>query len=168
MEDVKRDRFDYYLDLETGVTVQISEGAMRDSVSSIYSSEPDEDSEGDVLVDSEIDTDAELPDEVFDILESDMSVILDGERFVRIPERESREAFTCMRTFSESLVEGPFKASLLNALNGRNSFRKYKQLLATNPREWKRWHSFNAKKMRIVIRSWIEDLGFRPVRERKV
>lgn len=167
MEDIKRDRHDYYLDLETGAVVRISEGALRNSLATLYTSDPDDNVDEDILVDSEIDTSAEMPDEILDALETSLSVILDSERYARIPERDSREAFAGMRKFADSVEKGPLKDSLLHALGGRNSFRKFKKLLADHQRERKKWHTFNAKQMRSVIRAWIEDLGFRPVRERK-
>jgi len=167
MEDTRRDRHDYYLDLETGAVIRISERAMRDSLASLYTSDPEDNPEEDILIDSEIDTSAEITDEVHDVLETNLLVILNGERYTRIPERDSREAFAGMRKFADSLEDRSLKESLLNALGGRNSFRKFKKLLAEHLRERKQWHAFNAKQMRSVIRAWIENLGFRPVRERK-
>jgi len=167
MEDVVRDRFDYYLDTGSGEVIVISQKVIHDSLAELYTSEPDENLDEDVLLDSAVNTSADLSDEMLDSLERDVSVLLDTMRYIRVPERNSSEAYECMRGFTNSLKDSDLQDDLLKALNGKYSFRKFKQVLITHPAERKRWHSFNAKQMRTIIRSWIEDLGFKPVRKRK-
>lgn len=158
MEDVVRDAFDYYLDLETGEVMVISEDIMTDIRRRLYEDEIGE-IDGDIEY-IEFDEDPEIPDWMADEMEMHLEVLLDESgRYVRIPEREPQRAYQCMVAFIETVQNEPLKWELESALSGKGAFRKFKDVLLRFPRERKRWHGFNAKAVKREIIEWLESLG---------
>lgn len=167
MEDTARDRFDYYLDRETGDVVRISEETLSTALSMLYLGEPSYDPGEDELYDSEVNLSADLPDHVEASLELVLATILDPERYLRVPERASREAFECMESFVAQCQSGALRLLLFDALRGGHPFRAFKAALGKFPQERKQWHAYNAKRMRGIIREWLLVSGIRPVRRRR-
>ncbi len=159
MEDVRRDRFDYYLDLETGRVKEISVETLNRANRLLYLSTEDE-YEPDVVFDSEVNLDAEVDDKTLETVEEALTVLLNESRFVRIPERDSADAFNTMRDFAETVKDEGLRKSLLSALDGKGAFRRFKDALLADKKERKRWHGFNALHMKRVIKRWLEDIGF--------
>ena len=157
MEDVARDTFDYFLDLETGEVVSISEEIVRDLKERL--SDDLEEIADDVEY-VEFDEEPEIPDWMTDEMEIMLEILFDeGERYVRIPERETRSAFQAMDEFVKTVGDPLLKERLSVALNGKGAFRKFKDILISFPRERKRWHGFNAKTARTEILQWLKSLG---------
>lgn len=167
MEDTARDRFDYYLDRESGDVVRISEEALSAALSALYIGEPSFDPDEDVLYDSAVNLSADLPDHVEESVELALAALLDPVRYMRIPERASREAFECMRVFADRCEAESVRGILADALHGDNPFRAFKAALGRFPQERKKWHAHNAKRMRVLIREWLLVSGIRPVRRRR-
>ncbi len=157
MEDVRRDRFDYYLDLKTGKVREISVDTLHKATKILYS-DTDEEYEPDVVFDSQVNLDAEMDDETLDSIEDVLEVLLNERRYVRIPERDSADAFKTMRAFAETVKNESLKRSLISALNGRGAFRRFKDALLEDKKERKRWHGYNALHMKKVIKKWLEGL----------
>jgi hypothetical protein len=166
MEDVRRPEHDYYLDLETGRIIRVPVHVMEETLDQLYADYDDDDSNEDVLFDSELDVSAELPEEAFDDLEKVISVIPGTERYLRIPERDSSEAFECMKAFAKTISNDTLGTELKNSLKGAGAFRKFKQSLMSFPKERKAWNRYNAKRMQAVIKEWLEDNGIKPIRKR--
>ena len=158
MEDVSRDTFDYFLDLETGEVMTFSEEILREVKSRLYFSDSEE--FGDEVEYIEFDEEPDIPDWMQDEVEVALEILLDeDERYVRIPERQSLTAYKSMADFIET-VEDPFlKEKLLNALNGKGAFRRFKDVLIDYPKERKRWHGYNAKAMKREIIEWLGSIG---------
>ncbi|NOZ25814.1 MAG: hypothetical protein GXO94_06980 [Nitrospirae bacterium] len=154
MEDVRRDRFDYFLDLETSKVVVLSVAALNEALTVLYGkASPDYDR--DVVFDSEVNLDAELSDRCEETLDVALSVLMDERRYVRIPERNSREAFSVMKSFASTVQAAGLRRRLEDALNGAGSFKRFKDALLSDKKERKRWHGYNAKAMRRVIAVWL-------------
>jgi len=166
MEDVRRDRFDYYLDTATGRVIRIGASLLDDTIGALYRGVPDDDLDEDVEFDSEVITSPRLPEEVYDDLERAISVIPRSDRYFRIPERDREEAFRCMKRFASTVATGELREALLRSLNGQRAFRRFKDVLRANPKERKEWNRYNARAMQSVIREWLEENGIRPVRRR--
>ncbi len=158
MEDVRRDRSDYYLDLQTGEVREISIEILNRANQMLYLSQ-EEDYEPGVVFDSEVNLDAEVNDETIDEIEDTLQVLLNEKRYVRIPERDSADAFSTMKAFAKTVKDEKLKKSLLSALDGKGAFRRFKDALLADKKERKRWHGFNALHMKKVIKRWIEEVG---------
>lgn len=166
MEDVRRPEHDYYLDLETGRIIQLPVHVMEETLDQLYVDYDDDDGNEDVLFDSELNVSAEFPEEVFDDLETVISIVPGTERYLRIPERDSSEAFECMKAFARTVSHDTLGPELNHSLKGAGSFRKFKKSLMNFPKERKEWNRYNAKRMQSVIKEWLEDNGIKPIRKR--
>jgi hypothetical protein len=161
MEDVVRDTFDYYLDLETGEVAAFSEEILGEARSRLYDSESEEiDDDTEYM---EFDEEPELPEWMVDEIELALEILLDEERFVRIPERSSGMAFEAMAEFADSVEDPSLREKLHSALDGKGAFRKFKDTLIDYPRQRKRWHGYNAKAIENEITEWLASLGIEVV-----
>lgn len=162
MEDIVRDSFDYYFDTETGEIISLSEEMLEEIESRLYD-EGDEELDEDIEC-IEYDEEPELPDWMLDEIDLALEVLLDESgRFVRIPERPSDKAYKTMSGFTESLEESVLKVELMDALNGKGAFRKFKDVLIHHPKERKKWHGYNAKVMKKEITAWLESIWVEPL-----
>jgi hypothetical protein len=158
MEDVVRDTFDYFLDLETGEVLTFSEEIVREMKERLYDDEYDEIKDDIEYI--EFDEEPEIPDWMTDEMDMALEILLDESgRYVRIPERETRFAYQSMNDFIDMVEDLTLKKELSEALNGKGAFRKFKDILIGVPRERKRWHGYNAKAMKKEITEWLKTLG---------
>ncbi len=157
MEDVVRDTFDYFLDLETGEVLPLSDEIIRDLKARLS------DEVGDIEDDIEyieFDEEPEIPDWMTDEMEMILEILLDESgRYIRIPERDNRAAYQSMCAFINSIGDPLLNEEIASALDGKGAFRKFKDVLVRFPKERKRWHGYNAKAMREEILEWLKSLG---------
>jgi hypothetical protein len=162
MEDVVRDSFDYFLDLQTGEVMALSEDILSEVGARLY--EGDFDEIGDNVEYIEFSEEPNLPCWMEDEVELVLEVLLnENGRYVHIPERYSSEAHHVMTEFLEIIKNPVIKEELTHALNGKGAFKRFKNVLISYPKERKRWHGFNAKAMKRVIIEWLKSLGIEPV-----
>ena len=162
MEDISRDTFDYFLDTQTGEVITVSEEILREMKDMLY----DEDYEemGDEIEYIEFDTEPEVPDWMFDEADLALEVLLDSTaRYIRIPEMNSDTAFSIMKEFVQTVRDHVLKKKLVNALNGKGAFRRFKDILTEYPKERKCWHRYNAKASRSEILKWLHACGIKTV-----
>ncbi len=158
MEDVRRDRFDYYLDLVTGEVKEIPVSLLKAALRKLYH-ELEEDYEMGTVFDSEVNMDADLTVEEEEVVEKAVEVLLYPNRFIRIPERDSDEAFEVMTRFAMTVKDPVLRKELAASLNGSGAFRRFKDVLLRDRKERKRWHGFNAKAMKEVIDRWYNEVS---------
>lgn len=166
MEDIRRDRFDYYLDMKTGKVIPLAEDLMGNALGHLYNEVPDDDLDTEVLYDSELNTSTELPNDMYDSLETALAVLPRTDRYIRIPERDRAEAFETMKSFAKEHENNEYKSNLLRSLKGAGAFRKFKDTLKVFPKERKEWNRYNAKQMRKVIKEWLGSNGIQSARKR--
>ena len=157
MEDTDRDAFDYFLDMESGEVIILSEDIIN-KAQEILAESYDEDI-GD-YDDVEVEEEPSIPEWMEDEIELALDVfIYEKERYIRIPERARRYGFETMKAFAETLEDEMLKEILLELLDGKNAFRRFKDSLAPYPKERKLWYGFNAKASRNEIRAWLRSIG---------
>jgi len=162
MEDVVRDSFDYFLDLQTGEVMALSEDILSEVGARLY--EGDFDEIGDNVEYIEFSEEPNLPCWMEDEVELVLEVLLnENGRYVHIPERYASEAHHVMTEFLEIIKNPVIKEELTHVLNGKGAFKRFKNVLISYPKERKRWHGFNAKAMKRVIIEWLKSLGIEPV-----
>jgi hypothetical protein len=162
MEDVVRDKFDYFLDLRTGQVISLSEKTFREAGSIFY--EGDEDEFGEDVEYIEFDREPEMPEWMEEELERVLEVLLNEKgRYIRIPERTSAEAYMTMLEFIGFVEDAALKEELSSSLTGKGSFRRFKETLTTAPAERKKWHRHNSKAVKEEIREWLRSYGVDPV-----
>lgn len=164
MEDVLRDCFEYYLDTETGKVIQVSENIIDEVRKRLSMDDNDPDEIPEDVEYIEFDSEPEIPDWMHDEMENLFEIVLDNtDRYVRIPERDRFTAYKTMQEFIDTLNDEDLKEKLMIALDGKRAFRRFKDVLIEYPKERKKWHAFNAKKMRKEITDWLETLGIKPL-----
>lgn len=157
-EDVVRDTFDYYLDLETGEVITLSHEIVSELRTRLSDDESDE--IGDDLEYIEFDEEPDIPDWMTDEMEIILDVILDESgRYIRIPERDRRIAYRSMRDFIDTIQDPLLKRELSSALDGKGAFKKFKDTLINYPRERKLWHRHNAKAIKKESIEWLKSMG---------
>lgn len=162
MEDISRETFDYFLDLETGEVISFSEEILGEVKARLYDSDSDEINDDIEYI--EFDEEPELPDWMHDEVELALEILLDeDERFVRIPERNKSVAYKSMAAFIDTIEDPVFKEELSLSLSGKGAFRKFKDVLIDYPKERKRWHGYNSKEMKREIIEWMNSIGVTPV-----
>jgi hypothetical protein len=162
MEDVSRDKFEYYLDIVTGEVIALSGEILGEIELRLYDSDYDE-IEDDIEY-IEYDEEPDLPEWMEDEVELALEVLLDEDgRYVRIPEREPPKAYKTMAEFIDTIKDPVLKEQLSNVLNGKGAFRRFKDVLIEYPKERKRWHGYNAKAVKNEIIEWMNTLGSRTV-----
>ena len=84
------------------------------------------------------------------------------ERFLMVPQADSREAYRDMELFAETVTDAHLRDLLAVALNGRGAFRRFKDVLLDYPAERERWFAFSAGRWRQRIDDWLRDEGVLP------
>ncbi|MFZ6016756.1 MAG: UPF0158 family protein [Nitrospirota bacterium] len=159
MEDIVRNAFDYFLDLKTGAVIVLSGDILSRAKSILYKGVDDESRIDEIRFNEEYD----LPDWMEDEVELAIEILFDEEkRYIRIPERQSGEAYTTMTNFLETITDQELKEELSVALNGKGAFARFKNVLIDYPKERKRWYGYNAKAMKKVIIEWLDSIGVEP------
>jgi hypothetical protein len=157
MEDTARDAFDYFLDRETGEIIILSEDIINKAQAILAESYDDD--IGD-FEDVEVEKVPVIPEWMEDEIELALEIfIYEKDRYARIPERNPRYGYDTMKAFARTLEEEALKETLLELLDGKNAFRRFKDSLAPYPKERKLWYGFNAKASRNEIEDWLRSIG---------
>lgn len=157
MEDVARDAFDYFLDLETGEVKTISVDALERAKNSLY--------RDDELLDGSSLEEFEMPEWIEAEVELIIKIFSEKQRYARIPERESREAYSLMESFTEKIEELKPHDELSALLNSPDSFSRFKKALSAFPEHKRKWFAFNAHAMKKTITEWLNSIGVKPEQE---
>jgi predicted nucleotidyltransferase len=160
-EDATWER-NYYLDLETGQVVWISQET-RWQLESIYEETYDPDSEEPVEL-TEVLQDYDLPDwEKEVLLEADRVERFYGTRYIGVPEADSHEGYRDMERFILTVQDERLQDRLWQAIQGRGAFRRFKDVLAGYYREEKRWYAFQDERIRGRILDWLASKDIEPM-----
>ncbi len=152
----------YYLDLETGQVVWITQET-RWQLESIYEETYDPDSEAPVEL-SDVLQDYDLADwQKEDLLEADRVDRFYGSRYIGVPEADSHEGYRDMERFILTIQDERLQDRLWQAIEGRGAFRRFKDVLAGHYREEKRWYAFQDDRIRARILDWLESKGIEPI-----
>ena len=140
MDQRERDMLDWYLDLETGSVILVSND---------YDLEDMEQDEFDAMP----------PQKREELADSWRVLHDDGSGFERIPEAESRDAYRLMEQFIDRVPDPRVARELEQAIAGKGAFRRFKEALSAHPRLQHQWYAFEAEAKCAWARQWLEDLG---------
>jgi hypothetical protein len=105
----------------------------------------------------------DLPDWGKDLIETAENIVRDESgRYVDIPRKTSSEAYDLMVEFARSVTNSNLKEKLEIALDGKGTFRRFKNVISDYPDEEKRWFAFKDKRMREEVIEWLNALGIEP------
>jgi hypothetical protein len=116
----------YYLDLETGEIINISDEFM----------------------------DHEEKEELEKKVEDGF-----GKRYVSITYASSDEGYKDMEDFVGTVEDRDLKEKLHIAIDGRDAFRRFKNVLLAHPEERERWFKFKDARVKERVKEWLEAEG---------
>jgi hypothetical protein len=160
MEDTVRDAFDYFLDVETGEILILSEDILN-RARSLFSRDIDEDMED--FEEVEFDREIDIPVWMEDEIELALDIFLSDGNYVRIPERAPGNVYAAMNEFIEQLQDTQLGMEIRQMLAGQGTFRRFKNALEPYPKLRKLWYAYNAKIARKEIMEWLQSLSIEPV-----
>ncbi|MEP7357783.1 MAG: UPF0158 family protein [Anaerolineales bacterium] len=152
------DRPDYFLDLETGRVIVITEDvrsdyrALKREIGSV------EASQWEAAFAAAME--AEIPEWEQGLMR-DIEFVEKGfpETCIRVPAADSTEGFQDMEAFIETVPAQRLRGSLERAIGGRRPFRAFKDVLAGDPPERERWFKFKQALLRERALEWLAEEG---------
>lgn len=152
----------YYLDLETGRLLLITEEERR-LLASLWKRLPlgEEVSVDTVLAAIQ---NLDIPDWQKSSACEAALVELDseGSRCLAVPYQDSREAYRDMEAFIETVADEHLAELLAMAIDGRGAFRRFKGVLARYPEVRERWFQFKDERLRQRALGWLASIGIEP------
>ena len=147
----------YYLDLETGKVVTVTD-EIRWELDSIYEEATLEHVTGEEVDVTPVLRRLSLPEwEKEALCEANEVENGFGTRYISVPRSESRQAYGDMEEFTATVKNERLRARLRQAGGGRRPFRRFKDVLADDPRERERWFRFKDNRIRERMLAWLED-----------
>ena len=151
----------YYLDIETGEVISISDEE-RGLLERIYASSCDEQTQ-------KVDWEAAFQEEHVpdwqrerlreaDRIEADL-----GTRLIAIPSESSHEGYRDMEAFIVTVRSPSLQEQLERAISGRGAFRYFKDVLLDYPAERERWFQFKRERLHQRVLDWLESQGITPL-----
>jgi hypothetical protein len=161
--DDASDMTHYFLDLETGKVVVITDET-RDELNTIYE-ELAEHCDDDNAFATALQQRAH-PEWMRAVLNEAHQVEQGyGVSYIAIPRADSHAGYRAMEDFIETVADPRFQAQLAYAIQGRGAFRRFKDVLFTQPDERERWFAFSTARVRERMLAWLEDEGITAILE---
>lgn len=153
---------DYYLDLETGKIVMISDET-RWELEQLY--EENYNPEAAEAFDlAEVLRQTNMHEwQQQALLEADRVEREYLSRYLSIPQATSHEGYGDMEDFIVTVPDMQLQSQLWDAIRGRGAFRRFKDVLADHPRERERWFEFKDELMQQRVVDWLNSAGIEPV-----
>jgi hypothetical protein len=79
--------------------------------------------------------------------------------YLRVDPVSSREQYRWMERFIATVEEGPLRQKLLQSIDGKGAFRRFKDVLMSYPVERERWFTFRSERLRSCMESWLDAQG---------
>lgn len=148
----------YYLDLETGQVVLITD-EIRDELETIYRELDDERSAEDDLFAAALEQ-HHLPEWSREMV-AEAHQVEQGysTRYIAVPTADSHEGYRAMEDFIDTVANQRLQVQLAQAIQGRGAFRRFKDTLLSYPGERERWFAFSRARMRERMLAWLEGEG---------
>lgn len=142
MRDITRETSDYFLDRANGKVISLSRQLIR------------------ALAREEMETRPEVPEWEAPMIPMAREIVLLGsDRYLRIPEAFGRPEHAWMIKFAEEFRTQKVKQKMLQALRGRGSCKRFKEILSEMPDDLQRWTVFRHRRWEEKIQAWLETFG---------
>lgn len=152
----------YYLDLETGDVILVTDEASHLAEVIVESIPEDEE-----ITREALEAALEERDEQDWLGEDAIQAALVEEglstRYVEVPAVESREGYRDMEAFIEAVADPQLQRELERAIDGRGAFRRFKDVLLDYPAERQRWFAFQNDIMRRRVLDWLDAMDIEPL-----
>jgi Uncharacterised protein family (UPF0158) len=79
--------------------------------------------------------------------------------YLRVDPVSSREQYRWMERFIATVEEGPLRQKLLQSIDGKGAFRRFKDVLVAFPVDRERWFTFRSERLRTCMEAWLDAQG---------
>ncbi|HEX6384823.1 MAG TPA: UPF0158 family protein [Anaerolineae bacterium] len=152
----------YYLDLETGEVLVVTDEARR-QLEAIYEEYYDPDAPEDFDMDAALAQSGLRDWQQQDVREADRVEAEFGSRVVAIPRVESHEAYDDMQRFIATIEDARLYNRLVYATQGRGAFGRFRDVLWEYAAERERWFAFKDARLQERIRDWLALHDIEPI-----
>ena len=83
--------------------------------------------------------------------------------YLRIDPVSSREQYRWMERFIATVEDSEFRTKLVQAIDGKGAFRRFKDVLMSFPVDRERWFQFRSERLRTCMEAWLTAHGVEPV-----
>jgi hypothetical protein len=91
------------------------------------------------------------------------SRIVGDPHYRRVEPVSSREQYRWMERFIATVDEGPLRQRLLQSIDGKGAFRRFKDVLMSFPVDRERWFTFRSERLRMCMEGWLDAQGIEAV-----
>jgi hypothetical protein len=91
------------------------------------------------------------------------SRIVSDPNYRRVEPVSSREQYRWMERFIATVEEGPLRQRLLQSIDGKGAFRRFKDVLMSFPVDRERWFAFRSERLRMCMEGWLDAQGIAAV-----
>lgn len=89
--------------------------------------------------------------------------IVSDSNYRRVEPVSSREQYRWMERFIATVEEGPLRQRLLQSIDGKGAFRRFKDVLMSFPVDRERWFAFRSERLRMCMEGWLDAQGIEAV-----
>jgi len=82
--------------------------------------------------------------------------------YLRIEPVSSREQYRWMERFIPMVEDKPLSALLVQAIDGKGAFRRFKDVLMSHGAERERWFAFRSERLRVFMEAWLAAHALKP------
>jgi hypothetical protein len=83
--------------------------------------------------------------------------------YLRVDPISSRKQYHWMKRFITTVEESEFRTRLVQAIDGKGAFRRFKDVLMAFPVDRERWFTFRSERLRTCMEGWLETHGIEAV-----
>ncbi|KAB2902357.1 MAG: hypothetical protein F9K27_17030 [Anaerolineae bacterium] len=139
----------FYLDLETGTAVSVSE----DTLFTLENLPADDDDDLETALQQQ---DEWQQDDLREAMQIQEGM---GTRYLEIPSMDSHEGYEDMVDFIATLEDNHLAELLSVAIRGQGAFRRFKDVLYDYPEARERWFHFKDEQMQRRVLRWLDRQG---------
>jgi len=83
--------------------------------------------------------------------------------YLRVEPVSSREQYRWMERFIPMVEDKPLADLLVQAIDGKGAFRRFKDVLMSHGAERERWFAFRSERLRVFMEAWLAAHALKPV-----
>lgn len=89
--------------------------------------------------------------------------IMQDANYLRIDPVSSREQYRWMERFIATVEESELRQKLVQSIDGKGAFRRFKDVLMAYPADRERWFTFRSERLKACMDGWLEAHGIKVV-----
>ena len=89
--------------------------------------------------------------------------VMGDSQYLRVEPVSSREQYRWMERFIATVEEGELRDKLVQAIDGKGAFRRFKDVLMSFPIDRERWFTFRSERLRACMETWLATHGIQAV-----